>query len=281
MPIDPRFTFSANNLQDYLDCPRRFELKYLLKQSWPAEESEPVLEFEHNVQLGSRFHQTVFQYLNGLPLDLLQQALPDPELQNWLANFLAFYGSRKFERIFPEFSVRFSLQGFPCVAVFDLLGLTADRELWILDWKTSGKLPRREVLAERVQSILYPYAALQTAPAFLRDIALYPENVHMAYVYVHHERDNVLVFDYDAQAHLSNGTFLEKTVAEILAKEPGAFDCTADERRCKFCVYRSLCERGERAGSLIEMDMETSGEEDRLLESLSGLDFDAQEEIAF
>ena len=30
------FIFSAHNLQDYLDCPRRFELKYILKQPWPA-----------------------------------------------------------------------------------------------------------------------------------------------------------------------------------------------------------------------------------------------------
>ena len=54
MSIDPDFTFSANSLQDYVDCPRRFELKYLLKRDWPAEESEPVLEWEHDLQLGTR-----------------------------------------------------------------------------------------------------------------------------------------------------------------------------------------------------------------------------------
>lgn len=279
MQIDPRFTFSANSLQDYLDCPRRFELKYLLKQSWPAEESEPVLEFEHNIQLGSHFHQMVFQYLNGLPQDVLLQALPDPELESWFRNFLAYYGSLKFERIFPEFSVRLPIRQTPCVAVFDLIGLTADNELWILDWKTSGRIPRKDVLAGRVQSILYPYAALETAPAFIKGVNLLPENVHMSYVYVHQDHENVLSFDYNAEAHAANADFLEKTLVEILSKEPGTFALTSEERRCRFCVYRSLCERGMQAGNLAEItDMDS---EDDLQSGLANLDFDAQDEIAF
>ena len=50
------FIFSANNLQDYLDCPRRFELKYILKQNWPAITSQPVQEMENKILMGNRFH---------------------------------------------------------------------------------------------------------------------------------------------------------------------------------------------------------------------------------
>jgi len=30
------FTFSQSSLQDYYDCPRRFELRYLSRLIWPA-----------------------------------------------------------------------------------------------------------------------------------------------------------------------------------------------------------------------------------------------------
>ena len=52
MPLADNFIFSANNLQDYLDCPRRFELKYILKQNWPAITSQPVLEMENRISNG-------------------------------------------------------------------------------------------------------------------------------------------------------------------------------------------------------------------------------------
>jgi hypothetical protein len=87
MPDNAAFVFSANSLQDYQDCPRRFELKYLLKQSWPAVESEPVLEFEHKVQLGSQFHQLVYQYLNGIRRTCCCARSP---IRNWKAGSIIF-----------------------------------------------------------------------------------------------------------------------------------------------------------------------------------------------
>ena len=47
MTLPPTFQFSQNSLQDYVDCPRRFQLRYLLRQPWPAVESEPLSEYEH------------------------------------------------------------------------------------------------------------------------------------------------------------------------------------------------------------------------------------------
>ncbi len=276
MPIDERFVFSANNLQDYLDCPRRFELKYLLRQSWPAEESEPVLEFERRVQLGSQFHQLVARYLHGVPREALLASIPDPDLESWFRHFLAYYDNLKFERIFPEFTLRQSLGGRPLVAVFDLLGLTAAGELCILDWKTSGKIPRKEALAERVQTILYPFIALEAAPSFLPGITLQAGQERMTYVYVHQASDNQHAFDYSTKTHAYNQRFLESLLVEITAKSPGTFECTSEKRRCKFCVYRSLCERGVAAGNLAEMD---SAED--LQSMLANLDFDVQDEIAF
>ncbi|HZU87116.1 MAG TPA: PD-(D/E)XK nuclease family protein, partial [Anaerolineaceae bacterium] len=65
MPLPVSFHFSQNNLQDYVDCARRFELRHLLRLEWPALQSEPVLERERLMILGQRFHQMVQQHLSG------------------------------------------------------------------------------------------------------------------------------------------------------------------------------------------------------------------------
>ena len=57
MPLPANFRFSQASLTDYLDCPRRFQLRYLLEQAWPAVESEPLLERERLAELGRRFHR--------------------------------------------------------------------------------------------------------------------------------------------------------------------------------------------------------------------------------
>jgi RecB family exonuclease len=276
MLIETNFVFSANSLQDYLDCPRRFELKYLLKQNWPAEESEPVLEFEHNAELGNRFHRMVHQYLNGVPQEILLASIQDAALHEWFANFHAFYSSRKFVQIFSEFSLRAVINQSPLVAVCDLIALTADGNLWILDWKTSAKKTRREKLIDRVQTILYPFIALECGNRIFPDFQPRAENIHMAYLFVQYPADNLLTFDYSPDSHQQNRAFLTATIEEILSKEPGTFECTAEARRCRFCVYRSLCERGITAGNLAELEDASD-----LQDTLSNLDFDAQEEIAF
>ena len=43
LPAD--FHFSQGSLQDYVDCPRRFQLRYMMKLAWPAVEAEPAVEY--------------------------------------------------------------------------------------------------------------------------------------------------------------------------------------------------------------------------------------------
>ena len=278
MSLDPDFTFSANSLQDYKDCHRRFELKYLLKQSWPAEETEPVLDWERELQLGSQFHQMVFQYLNGLPQEALLAGAQDPDLVDWFGNFLAFYTALDLKQIYPEFRVRIPLGSYQAVAVFDLLALTADGRLLILDWKTAKKVSRRSFMAERMQTLLYPLAALESAANFLPGVPLAAESLQMTYVFVRQSAENTLSFNYDAHQHTANRKRLEGLVNEIVSLELRPFPKTDDERRCKFCAYRSLCERGESAGALSDLEERPDLDLDALL---SNLDFEAGDEIAF
>src|SRR3990170_3666407 len=89
MKIPDNFAFSQHNLQDYVDCPRRFELRYLQKLKWPALQSEPVLEMEHRAEMGRRFHEMVHQSHLGLPEEQIASQAKDIELALWWSEYLA------------------------------------------------------------------------------------------------------------------------------------------------------------------------------------------------
>ena len=69
LPVD--FHFSQASLQDYVECRRRFQLRYLVKLAWPAVEAEPVLENERQIQIGGQFHRLIQQYLVGIDVEHL------------------------------------------------------------------------------------------------------------------------------------------------------------------------------------------------------------------
>src|SRR3972149_5455498 len=93
LPADPPtlayFQFSQASLSDYLDCARRFQLRYVLEQEWPAVESEPLIGAERLPDLGRRFHRLIQQHVHGLPVDALtRSASADPDLARWWSRYL-------------------------------------------------------------------------------------------------------------------------------------------------------------------------------------------------
>jgi hypothetical protein len=67
--LSDSFSFTQSSLQDYLDCPRRFQLRHVLEQPWPAVESEPLLERERLTDLGRHFHLMAQRHTVGLPVE--------------------------------------------------------------------------------------------------------------------------------------------------------------------------------------------------------------------
>ena len=88
--LKENFQFSQASLQDYADCPRRFQLRYLQQLAWPAMETEPVEEQEKRIQLGQDFHRLVQQHLTGIPEDILDQAVVNPDLERWWRNYKVY-----------------------------------------------------------------------------------------------------------------------------------------------------------------------------------------------
>jgi CRISPR/Cas system-associated exonuclease Cas4 (RecB family) len=277
LPSD--FQFSQGSLQDFVDCRRRFQLRYILHQSWPAVPSEPLLEMERYMQQGARFHRMLQQHLLGLPAERLAPPPQDEDLSRWWDNYLQFSQGGGLQslagegaRFYPEITLAAPLGAYRLLAKLDLLAVTPQGRALILDWKTSRKRPRRRWLADRLQTRVYPYLLIQAGAFLNKEASFLPEQVEMVYWFADFP-DQPERFPYTASAYKSDQDYLAETVATIQRLAQDDFSLTTDVRRCEFCVYRSLCERGIGAGSLDEFDA--------LDEETPRLDFDQTLEIEY
>jgi len=280
MNLPEGFIFSQSSLQDFVDCRRRFELRYLQHLAWPAVETEPVLEAERTQQRGALFHRMVQQHLLGVPAGRLGRMIDDEDLKRWWANYLSFQkdlsGLRDLKGLFyPEISLSAALNGYRLEAKFDLVAVRPDGRAVIYDWKTGHKRPKRSGLASRLQTRLYPYI-LARAGAQLNDGQSFPpEQIEMIYWFAEHPAQ-LERFAYGPQAFQEDEAFLSDLIGTIQRLGVGDFPLTSDLRRCAYCIYRSLCERGVRAGDLDEAEGEADAEELGL-----GVDFEQIGEIEF
>ena len=120
--IPAKFTFSQSSLQDYADCPRRFQLRYLNRLLYPAAESEPALENERHQQEGQYFHRLAQQYLLGIPAEKLARLANTPNLHRWWENFVNakdLTGLRDLSGLYPEVTLSAPLGDFRLVAKID------------------------------------------------------------------------------------------------------------------------------------------------------------------
>ncbi len=275
------FQFSQSNLQDFVDCRRRFQLRWLLRLSWPAIETEPALEREREMQRGAAFHHLLQQHILGIPAERLSAMVHDPALQTWWENYLAFTQApgefaplwQPETRRFPEIALSAPLGSHRLLAKYDLLAILPDGRVIIVDWKTSRSLTRRKYLVDRLQTRVYPHLLLQ-AGGQLYGGPILPEQVEMVYWFAGYP-DQPERFPYSPKAHRADQEYLDSLVNLIQRLEGDDFSLTQDETRCRYCIYRSLCDRGVKAGDLT--DMETEPE---LAEALE-LDFEQISEVAY
>jgi CRISPR/Cas system-associated exonuclease Cas4 (RecB family) len=271
MGISNDFQFSQASLQDYVDCPRRFFYRYVERLAWPALEAEPALANEQWMQHGTDFHRMVHRFLLGIPEDRLTPGAGG-NLAAWWKDFIENIPFDRESDLFPELMLVTELDGRRLVAKIDLLEVHKDGSVNIYDWKTSRKVPGRSHLQQRLQTTVYPYV-LARSPQMIGLDQLPPGKIRMVYWYAV-APEKPVGFDYSQKQLEADGETLSKVIEEITGFETADhFPLTVDEERCKFCVYRSLCARGEAAGNFEEAAPEIDPEFD--------LDFDLIEEIEF
>jgi CRISPR/Cas system-associated exonuclease Cas4 (RecB family) len=260
MTLSESFHFTQSSLQDYLDCARRFQLRYILDQPWPAVESEPLIERERLADLGRRFHQMAQRHTVGLPAEQIAASAQDPDLARWWWNYLNVP-----PRDLPsavrraEVLLTAPLGTHRLSAKYDLLALDPGRRAVIVDWKTERKRPTREQLAARMQTRVYRYVLVEAGATLNGGQPIEPEQATMVYWFAAFPAEPE-VFSYDSAQHADDTTFLSSLVEEIAARAEAEWQKTDDVKRCTYCTYRSLCDRGIAAGigdeSEVELDLD-------------------------
>lgn len=278
-------TFSQSSLQDYVDCARRFQLRYLERLSYPAVESEPSLENEKHQQEGEYFHRLLQQYLIGIPDEQVSKLANTPNLQRWWDNFqnakdlsglnplreASGVLRKDLAGLYPEATLSSPLGNFRLLAKYDLIAIQ-DGKAIIYDWKTYRKRPRNEWLSARMQTRVYR-ALLVNAGAHLNNGQPFePEQIEMIYWFADFPNEPAR-FTYTSAQYTRDWDTFTKLVDEI--KSTSSYPLTDDRQKCAYCTYRSYCERGIRAGDADQAETEMEAEE------LFDVNFEQIGEIAF
>lgn len=252
MNLPDDFVFTQSNLQNYLDCPYRFYLRYICQIQWPALIVDEALEFERRGQAGARFHRLVQQYLTGIPegrISQLASADPHPQLSVWWDNFLAVIphllsGDRWIETVLST-----SLAKHRLVAKYDLILVQDKAHLMIFDWKTSQNLPRKDWLLGRVQTKVYRFLLAQAGQSLIENQTLDPGSITMNYWFAAYPK-SLIQLPYDQTTCAADQNYLFNLIQEIIDTPKNAYHQTPDPKHCRYCVYRSHCDRGTEAGGL-------------------------------
>jgi hypothetical protein len=279
MILPENFHFTASNLQDYLACERRFELKAIQQLLWPALPSQPVQEQEAHMRNGALFHQYIQQYFLGVPTELITNLINEPNLMQWWLNFLAaFPETEKASFVGFEYTLAGFIGSFPVLAKLDAIRLEDDQCL-IYDWKTGFYQPKAQSLEKKIQTRLYMFMLAANGASIHQNKPMQPDEISMTYWYPEFPSQEIRL-SYSQAQHLENEQILTTLMQEIVDKEPGKFALTQDAKTCQFCIYRSLCGRGTSAGEFSrQKDVEDDLDSREIF--LQDLDWDQVQEIAF
>ncbi len=254
-------TLSQSSLQDYVDCARRFQLRYVDRLSYPAIESEPTLENEKHQQEGEYFHRLVQQYLIGIPAEQISKLANTSNLQRWWENFLTSKDLTDLRNLsgltLPEATLSAPLGNFRLLAKYDLIAIE-NNKVTIYDWKTYRKRPRSEFLKARMQTRVYSALLVHAGAHLNNNKPFTPEQIEMVYWFSDFPNEPAR-FEYTSAQYKRDWDLLTRLADEI--KSASAYPLTDDRTKCLYCPYRSYCERGVRAGDIDQAEAEMEAEE--------------------
>jgi CRISPR/Cas system-associated exonuclease Cas4 (RecB family) len=273
-PLPHSFQFTQSKLQDYVDCPRRFQLRHVLMQPWPALIVGSPTEMERQIERGSDFHRLTHQYFLGLDPKVLAASIDDPILLDWWQTFLEHPPTGLPDAARASEVVRaVPLAGYRLLAKFDLLAAEPGKRLVIVDWKTGKRPPSRSALARRMQTLVYRYLAAEPGAGLTARYTPRPEHVELVYWFAQ-SGGGIERFAYDADEHASTRMYLTGLIKEIVGQRGPVWPLTPDRRPCRFCQYRSLCDRGVKPGFLEELEEDLEPPEfDIELEQIAEIEF--------
>ncbi len=235
------------------------------------------------MQLGSDFHRLAHQHALGLPARFLtDSARHNLELAAMWQNYLQHRPAELAHpdaQLFPETTLATTVGGYRLAAKYDLLACLPGNSprILIIDWKTNLRRPPSHVLRARAQTRVYPFVLAtlvssgQWPSAGEQQAAVFSEQITFQYFFTTAPTKPEII-PYSQQQFAADQHYLTDLIQEITAAED--FPLTANKRACRFCVYRSFCDRGDAAGDVDEF------EDDLLLDDFD-LDWEQVAEIAY
>lgn len=249
---------SATSIRDYLDCARRFQLRYVLEQPWPAAENEPLLEHELSRQRGAQFHRLLERHYLGMDTRTLSDMITDEVVRGWwqIHQDQQPVDTTTNKRILPEKLLQTKLDSYLLTVFLDLLVISQDDNVTIVDWKTTYRPPDPQEWSNSIQTLVYLYvvgekiATLQNHPTRLA-------NIEMLYWFAAYPDQSVRVLYDDGKHERARDklrSLLQPLSDRLNSESTTEWPKTPDVRKCRFCIYRSLCDRGIRAETTSNFD---------------------------
>jgi len=244
MALPAGFTFSQASLQDYSDCPRRFQLRYVLGVRWPAAPAPQASEWEKRAQQGAAFHRLVHQHTVGIPHSALTESIADPDLRAWWQAYLDTPPPNlPVEVRRSEVRLSVPMDKHRLMARYDLLAIAPGHRAVIVDWKTSQRRPLSSQLETRWQTRVYRYVLTEAGRELNGGMDLVPERVELVYWFTNYPQQTERL-PYDESQYAGDRAALLSAIAEIAAQEQDTWTLTQDLKHCRYCTYRTLCEQG-------------------------------------
>lgn len=243
---------SRGKLTTFLECRRRFQLRYLDGAAWPA--APLAAADEERLGWGQQFHQLAQRHFLGLTIE--PATIADRTLRGWWLTFAQFLPNLPHGRntphirILPELTLTIPIGRHLLHGRFDLLiiGETDGRPFaHLYDWKT-GRQPDETTLRHDWQTRLYLAMLAEGGQALWGEgqTPPSPEQISLTYWYVT-APDKPHTFVYNQAWHEQNWTEINAIVAQIEAQQNtgGIWPLTEDRSQCQVCAYQALCGRQE------------------------------------
>ncbi|MBN1640636.1 MAG: PD-(D/E)XK nuclease family protein [Anaerolineae bacterium] len=242
MTLPTRFTFSQSSLQDYVDCARRFQLRYVRNVRWPVVERGPAGEWEQRARQGAAFHRLVQQHEAGIPRAQLDAFAEAAGVVDWWQTYLRAPPQdlpTEIRRV--EIALTAPLAGYRLTARYDLLAVDAGQSAAIVDWKTGSAKQSRAWLERRMQTLVYRWVLAEAGASVTGGESIAPRQVSLLYWFAGGRQPER--FSYSAAEHAEVGARLAALVREIAALPPTEWPLTDKEAACAYCAYQTLCGR--------------------------------------
>ena len=195
----------------------------------------------------------IHQYVLGLLPERLSSMIIDEDLSRWWRSYLESGPVGLPASRYPEVVLSAPVRDHRLVAKYDLIAVGPAQRAVIIDWKTYRKRPQREWLAARLQTRVYPYLLVRAGSHLIEGQSFLPELMEMVYWFANFP-DNPERFSYSAAQCKEDEVHVSSLIEEIAGLGDEDFALTVQERRCRYCRYRSLCQRGVRAGRFEEAE---------------------------